>query len=82
MTEPLLKVSNLSKHYPITEGVFNSEIGRVRAVDGISFEVDDAEDFALVDLEADAVDGPDPTDFGVEYALRNRVVFREIRYLQ
>jgi peptide/nickel transport system ATP-binding protein len=45
---PLLQVNNLSKHYPITEGVLNTEVGRVRAVDGISFEVDEGEIFGIV----------------------------------
>ena len=46
--EPLLRVQNLQKHYPITEGVLKREIGRVRAVDGIDFEVDRGETFGLV----------------------------------
>ncbi|MFB6243236.1 MAG: ABC transporter ATP-binding protein, partial [Halobaculum sp.] len=47
-TEPLLEVRNLTKHFPITEGIFNREVGRVRAVDGISFTVDPGETVGLV----------------------------------
>jgi peptide/nickel transport system ATP-binding protein len=47
-TEPLLSVRNLKKHYPITEGVLSREVGRVRAVDGISFDIADGETLGLV----------------------------------
>jgi len=45
---PLLKVSDLKKHYPITKGMLNTEVGRARAVDGISFEVRRGETFGIV----------------------------------
>jgi peptide/nickel transport system ATP-binding protein len=45
---PLLQVENLVKHYPITEGLFAREVGRVRAVDGISFEVGAGETLGLI----------------------------------
>jgi peptide/nickel transport system ATP-binding protein len=44
----LLSVRNLKKHYPITQGVLDREIGRVRAVDGISFDVHRGETVGLV----------------------------------
>lgn len=47
-TEPLLAVENLEKHYPITEGLLNREVGRVRAVDGISFEIRRGETVGLI----------------------------------
>ena len=46
--EPLLSVRNLEKHYPITQGVLKKEVGRVRAVDGISFDVHRGETMGLV----------------------------------
>jgi peptide/nickel transport system ATP-binding protein len=46
--DPLLSVRNLEKHYPITEGVLRREVGRVRAVDGISFDVGRGEVVGLV----------------------------------
>jgi peptide/nickel transport system ATP-binding protein len=48
MTDPLLSVRNLKKHYPITEGLLRRETGRVRAVDGISFDVYRGETLGLV----------------------------------
>jgi peptide/nickel transport system ATP-binding protein len=48
MTDPLLSVRNLKKHYPITEGLLRRETGRVRAVDGISFDIHRGETLGLV----------------------------------
>jgi oligopeptide/dipeptide ABC transporter ATP-binding protein len=47
--EALLKVENLVKHFPITQGiVFQRQIGAVRAVDGVSFELRRGETLGLV----------------------------------
>lgn len=46
--EPLLRVENLQTHYPITEGWLRREVGRVRAVDGVTFSVDRGEIVGLV----------------------------------
>jgi peptide/nickel transport system ATP-binding protein/oligopeptide transport system ATP-binding protein len=49
MTQPLLQVENLRKHYPYTRGVVISRVlGQVRAVDGISFSVAAGETLGLV----------------------------------
>ena len=44
----MLKVENLSKHFPITKGVFRRQVGTVKAVDGISFEIKERETLGLV----------------------------------
>ncbi|WP_123621118.1 ABC transporter ATP-binding protein [Halorubrum sp. CSM-61] len=48
MTEPLLSVRDLKKHYPIRKGVFNRQVGAARAVDGISFDIAPGETLGLV----------------------------------
>jgi oligopeptide transport system ATP-binding protein len=46
---PLLEVTNLVKHFPIKSGVLvDREIGAVRAVDDVSFEVGEGETLGLV----------------------------------
>jgi oligopeptide/dipeptide ABC transporter ATP-binding protein len=46
--EPLVKVEDLVKHFPIMGGLFRHRIGQVRAVDGVSFEIRHREIFGLV----------------------------------
>jgi oligopeptide/dipeptide ABC transporter ATP-binding protein len=48
MTEALLRVNNLQMHFPIRKGVLRRTVGHVRAVDGVSFEVQAGETFGLV----------------------------------
>ena len=44
----LLKVEGLVKHFPITRGIFRRQVGTVKAVDGISFEIKGRETLGLV----------------------------------
>jgi len=46
--EVLLKVDDLKMHFPIYRGVFQRQVGAVRAVDGISFDVHRGETLGLV----------------------------------
>ena len=46
--DPLVAARDLTKHYPITEGLLRREVGRVRAVDGISFDIRRGETLGLV----------------------------------
>ncbi|WP_405783955.1 ABC transporter ATP-binding protein [Streptomyces sp. NBC_00859] len=46
--EPLLKVTDLVKHFPITKGVLKRKVGAVQAVDGLSFEVYPGETLGVV----------------------------------
>ena len=48
-TMPLVQVKNLKKHFPITRGIIiEREVGSVRAVDGISFDISRGETLGLV----------------------------------
>ena len=48
MTEPLLAVRDLVKHFPVRRGLFGKRGATVRAVDGVSFDVMPGETLGLV----------------------------------
>ncbi len=46
--EALLTVTDLKKHFPIMKGVFKRQVGAVRAIDGVSFDIHRGETLGLV----------------------------------
>jgi oligopeptide/dipeptide ABC transporter ATP-binding protein len=49
VTETILEVQDLIKHYPLTVGVlFKKTVGHVKAVDGVSFELREGETLGVV----------------------------------
>jgi oligopeptide/dipeptide ABC transporter ATP-binding protein len=49
MSDPLIEVSHLSKHFPITQGIlFQKQVGAVHAVDDVSFTVQKGETLGIV----------------------------------
>jgi oligopeptide transport system ATP-binding protein len=48
MSEPLLRVQNLTKAFPIRGGLLRRQTGSVQAVDGVDFHVDAGETLGLV----------------------------------
>jgi len=45
---PLVKVENLKMHFPIYRGILSRRVGEVKAVDGISFNIQQGETLGLV----------------------------------
>lgn len=50
--EPLLKVENLRKYFPVYGGLLSTLQGYVHAVDDVSFSVKEGETFGLVGDQA------------------------------
>jgi peptide/nickel transport system ATP-binding protein/oligopeptide transport system ATP-binding protein len=49
MSEPLVRVRGLVKHFPITRGiVFQRQVGAVHAVDGVTFDIAEGETLGIV----------------------------------
>ncbi|CAH2212194.1 ABC transporter ATP-binding protein [Tepidibacter aestuarii] len=48
MEKPLLKVDNLKKHFPVKKGFFKKTTKYVKAVDGVSFQINEGETLGLV----------------------------------
>ncbi|MFF5500027.1 ABC transporter ATP-binding protein [Streptomyces aquilus] len=49
MAEPIIEVSGLVKHYPLTQGIlFKKQVGAVKAVDGVDFTLDKGETLGIV----------------------------------
>ena len=48
MSQPLLKVVNLKKHFPVRGGMFSRVLAKVKAVDGVSFELGKQRTLGLV----------------------------------
>ena len=48
MTEPLLEVRDLTRHFAVRKGLFGRTTGYVRAVDGVSFAINRGETLGLV----------------------------------
>ncbi|MGW7352011.1 ABC transporter ATP-binding protein [Streptomyces sp. NPDC054784] len=46
--EPLLRVSGLTKHFPVTKGIFKRQVAAVKAVDGLDFDVRAGETLGVV----------------------------------
>ncbi|WP_276302320.1 ABC transporter ATP-binding protein [Halorussus lipolyticus] len=75
MTDALLSVRDLQKHYPITEGPLRRETGRVRAVDGVSFEIARGETLGLVGESGCGKSTVATTLMGLEEPTDGRVSF-------
>jgi oligopeptide transport system ATP-binding protein len=45
---PLVRVENLTKYFPITAGILQRKVGDVKAVDGVSFDIQPGETLGMV----------------------------------
>ena len=43
-----LEVRDLKVHFPIKGGIFNRTVGQIKAVDGVSFSVEQGKTYGLV----------------------------------
>jgi len=48
MSEPIMRVRDLVKHFPVRGGVLQRQVGAVRAVDGVTFDIHSGETLGLV----------------------------------
>ena len=48
MHNRLLEIKNLKKYFPVTKGIFSKVVGNVKAVDNISFDINEGETLGLV----------------------------------
>src|SRR4030043_1715181 len=48
LNNKLIQIKNLKKYYPITAGLFSRNIGDIKAVDGVTFDINEREIIGLV----------------------------------
>ena len=74
--QPLLAVENLTKHFPIMQGVFRREVGTVKAVDGLDFEIRERETLGLVGESGCGKSTAGRVILRLHTATAGRIVFR------
>jgi len=75
-SQPLLAVENLTKHFPIMQGVFRREVGSVKAVDGLDFEIRERETLGLVGESGCGKSTAGRVILRLHSATAGRIVFR------
>ncbi|OIL95134.1 hypothetical protein ATX44_11270 [Oenococcus oeni] len=60
----LIEINNLKVHYPIRSGFFNRVTDSVKAVDGISFNIEKGQTYGLVGESKGLLDLLCPTQIG------------------
>ena len=78
--QPLLAVENLTKHFPVMQGVFRREVGSVKAVDGLDFEIRERETLGLVGESGCGKSTAGRVILRLHPATAGRILFRGIRH--
>ena len=73
---PLLAVENLTKHFPVMRGVFRRQVGTVKAVDGLDFEIRERETLGLVGESGCGKSTAGRVILRLHSATAGRIVFR------
>ena len=71
----ILSVRNLKKHFPIMKGVFRRQVGAVRAVDGVSFDIRRGETLGLVGESGSGKSTTGRVILQLEHATEGEVLF-------
>jgi len=74
-SDVLLSVRGLKKHFPVTKGMFRRQVGAVRAVDGVSFDIGRGETLGLVGESGSGKSTIGRTILQLEKATEGSVVF-------
>lgn len=74
----ILSVRNLKKHFPIMKGVFRRQVGAVRAVDGVSFDIRRGETLGLVGESGSGKSTAGRVILQLELATEGEVIFEDI----
>ena len=65
MTQPLLELQGISKHFPVKKGLIRQKVvGTVRAVDEVSFKLMPGETLAIVGESGCVIRNPPPALYG------------------
>jgi oligopeptide/dipeptide ABC transporter ATP-binding protein len=75
MSDPLLEVENLQKYFPVKGGVLKRTTEHVRAVDGMTFDINRGETFALIGESGSGKSTVAKTIIGLHQATNGTIQF-------
>lgn len=72
----LLEVQDLKVHFPIRGGIFNRVIGHVKAVDGVSFNIEEGKTYGLVGESGSGKSTTGRAIIGLEQVTEGKITFQ------